>query len=90
MSRQIFNVSAFKTASRCWIPVNTMQATMPATLRHFSSKQRCVNFNNINDISVVLNDVVMSTPSEEPDFESFEPTVFSSEDFHTAGPVNKA
>ncbi|CAK7891334.1 hypothetical protein CAAN1_01S04632 [[Candida] anglica] len=89
MTRQIFNIASFKTASRCWLPANVK----PHTLRHFSSRQRCVNFNNLNESRVVANDNILTHQQEESssaDFETFEPTVFSSEEIHTAGPVNKA
>lgn len=83
---RILNISAFKTASRCWIPVR--HTAIP---RHFSSRQRCVNFNNVSEHTLVSNDDVFPLHAKEDhDFESFEPTVFSSEEVHTAGPVKKA
>ncbi|CAH2355906.1 hypothetical protein CLIB1423_38S00232 [[Candida] railenensis] len=89
-SRQIFNISAFRTASRCWLPVNAKQVSVPATLRHFSSRQRSVNFANVREVSVVSNDTILIQQIEEhPDTEGFEPTVFSSEEVHTPGPVNR-
>lgn len=91
MTRQIFNIAAFKTASRCWLPANSKQAIFPATLRHFSSRQRCVNFNNVSEISFAANDTVMLSQEEAvPHSDVFEPTVFSSEEVHTPSPVNKA
>lgn len=85
---KFLRISAFKTASRCWVPV---QAVPNSTMRHFSSKQRCINFNNLNEGFAVSNDDILrpdETRSQE--LEPFEPTIFSSEDVHTAGPVNKA
>lgn len=62
-------------------------------MRHFSSKQRCINFNNLNEGFAVSNDDVLrhdDVRQTHLDLEPFEPTVFSSEEIHTAGPVNKA
>lgn len=83
---KIFNISTFKTASRCWIPVKQSQSALP---RHFS-QQRLVNFNNVGEASLVSNDDVFTSASKENHDEHYEPTVHSSEDFHTPGPVNKA
>lgn len=87
---KFLRISTFKTASRCWVPV---QANTNSTMRHFSSRQRCINFNNLNEGFAVSNDDVLRHDDirgainlEEP----FEPTIFSSEEIHTAGPVNKA
>lgn len=71
-----------------------MPLTKAPTYRSFSSRQRCVNFNNIehdSSVNLISNDDVfqaedVKTVSETP----FEPTVFSSEEVFTAGPVNKA
>ncbi|ODV70196.1 hypothetical protein HYPBUDRAFT_179597 [Hyphopichia burtonii NRRL Y-1933] len=73
--------------------LNISSAGQNNNLRYFSSKQRCINFNNIKDAHLVANDGVLSgeeaikAGSSE---EIFEPTIFSSEEIHTAGPVNKA
>lgn len=95
-AQKFFNISAYKTASRCWIPVN-QQMMVNNTNRFFSSKQRCINFNNITDSHLVSNDSVLSSnietskpTSNAGNDEYFEPTIFSSEEIHTAGPVNKA
>ena len=80
---RIFNIASFKTASRCWVP-----ATKPTTLRHFSS--RMVNFHTAGEARVVANDMVLSQKEERShEHETFEATVFSSEEVHTAAPVNK-
>ncbi|ODV78346.1 uncharacterized protein CANTADRAFT_6740 [Suhomyces tanzawaensis NRRL Y-17324] len=92
-------ISTYKTASRCWIPVN--QNLKASIARNFSSRQRCVNFNNISSHNVVANDDVLaagagahatgtsSASAEEYNFETFEPSIFSSEEIHTAGPVRR-
>lgn len=50
-----------------------------------------MNFNNVSEHTLVSNDDVFPLHAKEDhDFESFEPTVFSSEEVHTAGPVKKA
>ncbi|KAI5961863.1 uncharacterized protein KGF55_003834 [Candida pseudojiufengensis] len=66
----------------------------------YSSKIRCINYNNLNDsTSLVSNDDVFNTSnnsntttsnSSSEDNEIFEPTINSSEDIFTAGPVNRA
>ncbi|KAI5957340.1 hypothetical protein KGF54_000268 [Candida jiufengensis] len=66
----------------------------------YSSKIRCINFNNLNDsISLVSNDdlfnnsstsTLSSSTSTTEESEIFEPTINSSEDIFTAGPVNRA
>ncbi|SGZ56483.1 CIC11C00000004845 [Sungouiella intermedia] len=89
VARKFLSVSSFKTASRCWVPM-----TKAPAYRSFSSRQRCVNFNTLEHdatVNMISNDDVLQTediknPSETP----FEPTVFSSEEVFTAGPVNKA
>lgn len=88
MTRKFLSVASFRTASRCWVPAYSKQATY----RAFSSRQRCVNFNTIeHENNVISNDDILS--AEEPKIHSeapFEPVVFSSEEVFTAGPVNKA
>ncbi|QWW23604.1 hypothetical protein CA7LBN_002405 [Candidozyma auris] len=74
MVRQILKVANFRTVSRCW---------------------RCINFNNINEhdnsVNLISNDDVFAAEEIKHQNEApFEPTVFSSEDVFTAGPVNKA
>ncbi|EGV61997.1 hypothetical protein PSN45_000712 [Yamadazyma tenuis] len=94
-SRQILKVANFKTASRCWIP-----AAQPASSRYFSSKQRYINFNlhSLSDANLIANDDVLTHEASkhtttriqhDKHEEVFEPTVYSSEEVHTAGPVNK-
>lgn len=82
-------VSSFRTAARCWVPV----AKQPVP-RYFSSRQRLVNFSNANEhesASLVSNDDVFAVEDIKQNIETaFEPTVFSSEEVFTAGPVNKA
>lgn len=94
-ARQFLNIAQYKTASRCWIPIKQINSGASANLRFFSSKQRCINFNNLHESNLISNDSVFANAVHEElessqDFESFEPTVFSSEEVHTAGPVNKA
>lgn len=90
--QKFFNIASYKTASRCWVPINNQIKTHMTqnTNRFFSSQQRVVNFNNIADAHTVSNDGVLSTYETPSSEEVFEPTVFSSEEVHTAGPVNKA
>lgn len=87
MSKTILSVASFRSAARCWIPVYSQLAAS----RFFSSQQRCVNFNNVDhDTLLVSNDDVFladETVTAEP---AFEPSVFSSEEVFTAGPVKKA
>lgn len=89
VARKFLSVSSFKTASRCWVPM-----TKAPTYRSFSSRQRCVNFNNIEhdpSVNLISNDDVFQTEELKSAAETpFEPTVFSSEEVFTAGPVNKA
>lgn len=95
---KFFSIASYKTASRCWVPVSQIaQQTNNNALRYFSSRQRCINFNNITESHLVSNDDVLAhgipnaeelSKTSSDDF--FEPTVFSSEEVHTAGPVNKA
>ena len=81
---RILNIASFKTASRCWVPVSTK----PTTLRHFSS--RMVNFHSAVEARVVANDMILSQKEERSnEHETFEATVFSSEEVHPAAPVNK-
>ncbi|KAK6454360.1 uncharacterized protein RJT20DRAFT_130466 [Scheffersomyces xylosifermentans] len=92
MTRKFLNISSYKTASRCWIPIQSHN------LRQFSSKQRCVNFNNLSETNLVSNDDILSTTgstmvsaiASEVEYETFEPTIHSSEEVLTAAPVNKA
>ncbi|CAI5756190.1 unnamed protein product [Candida verbasci] len=95
VTKRIFHIAQFKTASRHWLPIT--QSTINSRA-FFSSKQRCVNFNNLNDstsASLVSNDDVFTTASQQAatsseDLDvSFEPTVNSSEEIFTAGPVNR-
>lgn len=93
MVRQILKVANFRTVSRCWVPAQ-IQSQQPM-LRFFSSRQRCINFNNVNEhdnaINLISNDDVFASEEVKHQSEApFEPTVFSSEDVFTAGPVNKA
>ncbi|KAK6199939.1 uncharacterized protein RJT21DRAFT_37748 [Scheffersomyces amazonensis] len=106
VARRILHINAAKTASRCWLPINQYSVQPKShsiysklnNSRMFSSKHRCVNFNNVSDASLVSNDDVLSyqaanvspasPSSSHPDY--FEPTVASSEDITTASPVNKA
>ncbi|KAF3994181.1 hypothetical protein FT663_00151 [Candidozyma haemuli var. vulneris] len=93
MVRQILKVANFRTVSRCWVPA-PMQTQQPMS-RFFSSRQRCINFNNVNEhdngVNLIANDDVFATEEVKHQNEApFEPTVFSSEDVFTAGPVNKA
>ncbi|KAI5949802.1 hypothetical protein KGF57_004625 [Candida theae] len=75
------------------------QSTQLISKQFYSSRIRCVNYNynNINDVSLVSNDDVINASatsstrsSTNDDAEPFEPTIYSSEDIHTAGPVNRA
>ena len=85
VTRRIFQVAQFKTASRHWLPVNSRA--------YFSSRQRAVNFNNISEGGLIANDDVFSSPvsatAAAEETETFEPTVHSSDDVITAGPVNR-
>ena len=94
-ARQVFKVSSFKTASRCWIPIQ-----QPINSRFFSSKQRYINFNlhSLSDANLISNDDVLvheasshTTTRIQTDKaeEYFEPIVYSADEVHTAGPVNK-
>ncbi|PSK38977.1 hypothetical protein C7M61_002284 [Candidozyma pseudohaemuli] len=90
---QILKVANFRTVSRCWVPAQ-IQSQQPM-LRFFSSRQRCINFNNVNEhdngVNLISNDDVFASEEVKHQNEApFEPTVFSSEDVFTAGPVNKA
>lgn len=98
-SRQILNIANFKTASRCWIPIQ-----QPMNSRFFSSRQRYINFNlhSLSDSNLISNDDVLNTEgssigattttriTSESQEEAFEPVVYSADEIHTAGPVNKA
>lgn len=90
MSRHFLPISQLRTAARCWVPVYSKQ---PAS-RFFSSRQRCINFNNINEhdsaVNLIANDDVFASDDVHESEKPFEPTVFSLEDITTAGPVNKA
>lgn len=87
MTKAILSLASLRTAARCWIPAYSQLATS----RFFSSRQRCVNFNNVDhDTMLVANDdtfLAEETITSEP---AFEPSVFSSEEVYTAGPVKKA
>lgn len=92
---QVFKVSSFKTASRCWIPIQ-----QPLNSRFFSSKQRYINFNmhSLSDANLISNDDVLvheankhtttrvQTESAE---EAFEPKVYSADEIYTASPASK-
>lgn len=84
---KILSVASFRTAARCWIPAYSQLAAS----RYFSSRQRCVNFNNAeHDTLLVSNDntfLAEETVAAEP---TFEPSVFSYEEVHTASGVKKA
>lgn len=88
MVRKFLSVASFRTASRCWVPAHTKQATF----RAFSSRQRCINFNSVEHehVNLILNDDILSAEETKPSDTPFEPVVFSSEEVYTAGPVNKA
>lgn len=96
-AQKYFSIASYKTASRCWVPATNN------TTRYFSSRNRCINFNNINDGHLVSNDDVFTSSIQDATISSstasstsssndelFEPTVFSSEEIHTPHPVNKA
>lgn len=88
VARKFLSVASFKTASRCWVPLSKAP-----TYRSFSSRQRCVNFNNIEHdplVNLISNDDVFQPEELKTADTPFEPTVFSSEEVFTAGPVNKA
>ncbi|KAF5212586.1 hypothetical protein EJF18_11133 [Clavispora lusitaniae] len=88
MVKQYLSLATFKTASRCWMPAYAQQ---PAS-RFFSSRQRCINFNNVDHENrhLVSNDDAFSAEDVSATEQPFEPTVFSSDEVFTAGPVNKA
>jgi len=106
VAQRILSVSNIQTAARHWVPIAKQQIirypkSQPSQLikkQFYSSRIRCVNYNNINDISLVSNDDVINasaaaaatTTTKAEDAEPFEPTIYSSEDVHTAGPVNRA
>ncbi|KAI5970918.1 hypothetical protein CANMA_000078 [Candida margitis] len=87
-------ISSIPTAARHWMPVAKPQLTQLTLKQFYSSRVRFVNYNNINEISLVSNDDIINATStsanNKEDGEVFEPTVYSSEDIHTAGPVNRA
>lgn len=83
VTKRIFHIAQFKTATRHWVPVYSRA--------YFSSRQRCVNFNSISDSNLIANDdILASSASAAEEAEIFEPTIHSSEDIVTAGPVNRA
>lgn len=83
VTKRIFHIAQFKTATRHWVPVYSRA--------YFSSRQRCANFNSISDSNLIANDdVLASSASAAEEAEIFEPTIHSSEDIVTAGPVNRA
>ncbi|RCK66065.1 hypothetical protein Cantr_01827 [Candida viswanathii] len=84
VTQRILRVSQLRTATRHYLPVYS---------RAFSSKQRCVNFQNLNEATLISNDNVFTNANAAPqteDADSFEPTIHGSEDVVTAGPVNRA
>lgn len=89
MVRQFLSIASVKTASRCWVPVT--KTSRAATFRSFSSRQRCVNFNTIEQdkVNLISNDDVLSAEASSTTDAPFEPVVYSSEEIFTAGPVNK-
>lgn len=91
--QKFMRLSSLKTSSRCWVAIN--QAPKRPNMRHFSSQQRSINFNSNNEAFLVSNDMVLAEANREEissteEIESFQPTVFSSEEIYTASPVNKA
>lgn len=90
MVRQFLSIASIKTASRCWVPVT--KTSRAATIRSFSSRQRCVNFNTVehDKVNLISNDDVLSAEDIGSHNDApFEPVVYSSEEIFTAGPVNK-
>ncbi|KAG5420802.1 hypothetical protein I9W82_002683 [Candida metapsilosis] len=105
VAQRILSISNIQTAARHWVPIakhqmikypKAQQSRQLISKRFYSSRIRCVNYNNINDVSLVSNDDVINASSaaasstSKDDSEPFEPTIYSSEDIHTAGPVNRA
>lgn len=105
VAQRVLSISNIQTAARHWVPIARhqlikypkVQSSQLISKQFYSSRIRCVNYNNINDISLVSNDDIINasastttTTSSKEDAEFFEPTVYSSEDIHTAGPVNRA
>ncbi|QBM89714.1 hypothetical protein METSCH_D07950 [Metschnikowia aff. pulcherrima] len=88
MVRQFLSIASFKTASKCWVPA----AARHSNFRPFSSRERCVHFNNAEHegFNLIANDDVLSEAAGSHSEVIFEPTVHSSEEVFTAGPVNKA
>lgn len=85
MTSRFLPVSSLKTAARCWVPASRYP------YRSFSLRQRLVSFGDKDNVNLIANDDVFTAPEETHNSEKpFEPTVFSSEDVFTAGPVNKA
>lgn len=91
-AKNFLNLSSFKTAARCWVPVTPIRQQAMAS-RFFSSRQRIVNCNNVGESHIISNDTALNfNGAEEPisnDQEVFHPTVFGSSDVHTVGPVIK-
>ncbi|MCP8718503.1 MAG: hypothetical protein M5F18_04295 [Asgard group archaeon] len=82
VTQRILRISQLRTATRHYLPVYS---------RAFSSKQRCVNFQNLNEATLISNDAVFANAAPQvEETESFEPTIHGSEDVVTAGPVNRA
>lgn len=82
VTQRILRISQLRTATRHYLPVYS---------RAFSSKQRCVNFQNLNEATLISNDTVFANAAPQvEETESFEPTIHGSEDVVTAGPVNRA
>ena len=108
VAQRILSISNIQTAARHWVPIakhqmikypKAQQSRQLISKRFYSSRIRCVNYNNINDVSLVSNDDIINASSaatsstkasSKEDAEPFEPTIYSSEDIHTAGPVNRA
>ena len=53
VTKRIFHIAQFKTATRHWVPVYSRA--------YFSSRQRCVNFNSISDSNLIANDDVLAS-----------------------------
>lgn len=98
VTKRILSVAHFKTASRHWMPLNTKLPKSQLFAKHFS-RQRCINFNNVTDASVVSNDNVFTSiqeststaaqASSSDDSPYFEPIVYSNDEIITASPVRK-
>lgn len=98
VSQRILSVAQFKTATRHWIPKTTQLTKSQLYAKaYFSSRQRCINFNNANDATLVSNDDVFTAQeamtttqsSSMDDTPYFEPIVFSNDEVTTASPVRR-